>query len=303
MTTGPLISVIIPFLNLERFLAEAVESVLAQSFQDWELILVDDGSSDGSTEIAKRYAERHPGRIRRVEHPGHANLGISASRNLGRRHARGRWIASLDGDDVWLAGKLAEQMEILSRHPEVGLVIGASRYWHGWTGRAEDAAKDRVVAIGAPPDKVYAPPHLLELLYPLAGGAAPSMNTVLVRADVVDRVGGWENSFRVAYEDQAFLTKIYLATPVYVSAACWDLYRQRPGSSMQVDLTGASYNLHRSRFLHWFEEYLRGRELTGTPVWRLTRRALRPYRYPWMSRVERIGRRAIGQLLGAGAPS
>src|ERR1043165_10106697 len=106
---APAVTAITIFLNEEKFLVEAVESVLAQSSQDWELLLVDDGSSDGSTEIARSYAERHPDRIRRLEHPGHANRGMSASRNLGVSQARGRYVGFLDADDVWLPGQLAEQ--------------------------------------------------------------------------------------------------------------------------------------------------------------------------------------------------
>ena len=90
MTSSPEVSVTIIFLDEERFLAEAVESVLAQSYTNWELLLVDDGSTDRSTEIARGYALANPDRIRYLEHPGHANRGMSASRNLGVRSARAR---------------------------------------------------------------------------------------------------------------------------------------------------------------------------------------------------------------------
>ena len=93
---APCVSVITIFLNAERFLAEAIESVLAQSFDNLELILVDDGSTDSSTDIAKRYAGRHEFRIRYLEHPGHANRGMSASRNLGISSATGDFIAFID---------------------------------------------------------------------------------------------------------------------------------------------------------------------------------------------------------------
>src|SRR3954451_25115181 len=84
--TPPRVSVVTPFLNAERFLAEAVDSVLAQTYTDWELLLVDDGSSDGSTEVARNYVGLNPARVRYLEHPGHMNRGTSASRNLGIRH-------------------------------------------------------------------------------------------------------------------------------------------------------------------------------------------------------------------------
>jgi len=98
----PLVSVITIFLDAERFLNEAIESLRAQTYERWELLLVDDGSRDGSSEIAREHAARDPHRIRVLEHAGHANLGMSASRNLGIAHARGDLVALLDADDVYL---------------------------------------------------------------------------------------------------------------------------------------------------------------------------------------------------------
>lgn len=288
---APLISVITPFLNVRPYLAEAIESVLAQSCDDWELILVDDGSDDGSREIARRYRDRHPGRVSLLEHPGRANRGISASRNLGAAAARGEWLAPLDGDDVWFPEKLADQVRIVRAHPEVGLVMGASLYWHSWDGT--DPGRDRVIPVGAPQDMVVAPPRLLGLLYPLRRGAAPSMNTVLVRASVVREVGGWEEQFRTAYEDQALLAKLYLETPAYVASACWDRYRQRADSCMALELSAEGYHEHRRRFLEWFEGYLRARGLAGSECWSELQRALRRYRRPLRDRLARLTRRAM----------
>jgi glycosyltransferase involved in cell wall biosynthesis len=296
MQRAPLFSVITPFMNVGPYLGEAIESVLAQTMDDWELLLVDDGSTDEGSAVARGYAEKHPGRIRVLEHPGHANRGISASRNLGRCHARGRWLASLDGDDVWVPKKLEEQARIVAEHPEVGLVMGSYRMWYSW--KADAQGEDYQIRIGAPQDTVIDPPRLLEFLYPLGQGTSPSMNGVLVRADVAEQVGGWEDSFRNAYEDQAFLTKLYLVTPAYVSSSCWDDYRQRPGSCTEVDLGGEGYDRHRRRYLEWFETYLKERGLVGERAWQDLQRALLPYRHPSMvsraKRVVRVGRRALG---------
>src|SRR5262249_6096994 len=101
VTEHPLVSVVTPFWNARSFIAEAIESVLAQEFQSWELLLVDDGATDGSTDIARDYAGRFPEKIRYLEHEGHANRGSSCARNLGIRDAKGAYIAFLDADDVW----------------------------------------------------------------------------------------------------------------------------------------------------------------------------------------------------------
>src|ERR1043166_2029312 len=129
MDRKPRVSVIMPFLNTERFIQEAIQSVCAQSFDSWELLLVDDGSTDGSTEIALRYAERYPKKVCYVEHRGHQNRGASASRNLGIYYATGEYIALLDADDVRLPQKLERQVPILDSYPEAGMLYGGTQYW------------------------------------------------------------------------------------------------------------------------------------------------------------------------------
>ncbi len=83
MNDRPFVSAIVIFLNENRFLQEAIESIFAQTYDHWELLLVDDGSTDESSDIALRYAERHPEKVRYLEHAGHENRGMSVSRNLG----------------------------------------------------------------------------------------------------------------------------------------------------------------------------------------------------------------------------
>src|SRR5437773_8185120 len=94
----PAVSVVVIFKDAGGFLAEAIASVLAQTFRDWELLLVDDGSTDTSSATARREAELDAGRVRYLDHPGHANRGMSATRNLGLAHARGEFVAFLDAD-------------------------------------------------------------------------------------------------------------------------------------------------------------------------------------------------------------
>ena len=117
LSDKPLVSVIIIFLNAERFLEEAIESVLSQTFANWELLLVDDGSTDGSTEIARSYSENESGKVGYLEHDRHENRGMSASRNLGIRYSKGKHIAFLDSDDVWLPHKLERQVAVLQCPP------------------------------------------------------------------------------------------------------------------------------------------------------------------------------------------
>src|SRR5262245_28935708 len=121
-TENPLVSVVIIFLNAEKFLQEAIASVLTQTYPNWELILVNEGSVDASIDIAMSHARSRPKKIRYFTHEGRVNLGMSASRNLGIENARGTYIAFLDADDVWMPAKLEEQVAILENEPAVAMV-------------------------------------------------------------------------------------------------------------------------------------------------------------------------------------
>ena len=148
------VTVIIIFLNGERYIAEAIDSVLAQTFGDWELLLCDDGTTDGATAIARDYAARYPDKIRYLEHPNHANRGMSATRNLGIRAARGEFVAMLDADDAWMPNKLERQVAILRQHPDVAMCYGPLTLWYSWTGWSKDRGRDFLQTLGVPADQV-----------------------------------------------------------------------------------------------------------------------------------------------------
>jgi glycosyltransferase involved in cell wall biosynthesis len=228
MTTTPQVSVIVIFLNEERFLGAAIESVLAQTFSDWELILVDDGSTDASPAIAAAAAARDPARIRAVAHPGRENRGMSASRNRGLAEARGRYIAFLDGDDVWLPEKLDQQLAVFAANPGVELVYGRTLMWRSWDGSAPDL--DFRYPLGVVPDRSYPPPRLFEVLLRNRAQNPNTGNAIMTRA-LVERVGGFVDSFRGMFEDQVFFAKALLAAPAYVDDRLWLLYRQHEAST------------------------------------------------------------------------
>lgn len=115
------LTVLMPVYNGERFLAEAVESILDQTFTDFEFLIVDDGSSDGSREIIERYAALDN---RIVVLANKENIGLTRSLNRGLDAARGRYLARQDADDVSLPKRLALQVEYLDRHLSTGLVCG-----------------------------------------------------------------------------------------------------------------------------------------------------------------------------------
>jgi glycosyltransferase involved in cell wall biosynthesis len=272
-----LVSVIIGFLNTERFLEEAIESVLDQSYDHWELLLVDDGSTDRSTHIARAHAKTH-GRIRYLDHPNHEYRGISAPRNLGIRHANGSFVAFIDSDDVWLAGKLERQMAIMASRPEAAMVYGINRYWRSWSGDHGADGRDFGMPHGIPSNRLMGLPRLLVLH--LSGKAAvPCTSSVLARRVVVLRVGGFEDAFPGLYEDQVFYAKLCLDHPVFVSSDCDDLYRQHP-ESITATTSGTRVEREaRRRYLHWLAGYLHRRAVADQDLWQALARQI------WLTRT------------------
>jgi len=112
---SPRVSVIIPTYNRAQMLVECLESVISQTFTDYEVIVIDDGSTDDTGELVKPYLDR-------IEYIKHENKGNAAARNSGLDIARGELIAFLDSDDLWLPGKLEREVDYLDGHPDVDMV-------------------------------------------------------------------------------------------------------------------------------------------------------------------------------------
>lgn len=148
MLDQPFVSVIVIFYNAQQFLGEAVASIFQQTYKNWELILVDDGSTDRSTTIAQAYAHQFPKKIRYLDHKSHQNQGMSMSRNLGIRHANGDLIGFLDADDVWLPYKLEQQIELLNHHPEAGMIYGRLLFWYSWDKLTKSQSQDYFCDLG-----------------------------------------------------------------------------------------------------------------------------------------------------------
>lgn len=286
LTCPPLVSVVLIFFNTERFLREAVESVLTQSYPQWELFLVDDGSTDGSSSIAQEYAQQLPLKIRYLEHPGHANQGAAAARNLGLKGAKGRYVAFLDSDDVWLPDKLAQQVNILEAHSDVAMVYGRDQWWYSWDLTAL-GRHDWITELGVAADSVYGPPILLRLS--LASQApTPSPSNLMARLELVQKVGGFEEHFRgiyQLYEDHAFLAKVYLTASVFVANECWIKYRRHSGSCMsQVERSGKR-STAALYYLDWLADYMKKHGIGDEELMRAHRARQFYWRHPFLCRV------------------
>lgn len=280
----PLVSCIIPVWNAEHFLDEAIDSVLGQTYDDWELFLIDDGSTDSSAVIIEDAAAHHPARVSVLCHPGRARRGVTATRNLGIRHARGPYVAFLDADDVWLPTKLHDQVELLEAHPSAAMVYGRTALWRNWETSDGERVADQVTDLRIVADRVIEPPQLVPLF--LRDEAATcTVNSVMIRKDILDEVGGFEESFPDLYEDFVLWIKVAVRWPVFVSGSVWDRYRHHAGNSyLRAEAEGrfdrTRPNPGTGTYLHWVAFHLSNAGVTDRRIWRVLHRRLRPYRHP-----------------------
>ena len=188
----PGVSVIMPAYNVAAYIGEAIESVIAQTFTDWELIIIDDGSPDESGAIADSYAEGDA-RIRVVRQE---NGGLSAARNHGLRVARGELVALLDSDDLWHPSFLAAQVALLQQHPEIDIVTGNAWNLGGWR--------------DGTPWRAYPDPRPQPSLVEILRDEEAVFIMSVVRRRVFDVVEGFDETLR-SNEDYHFWLRAALA--------------------------------------------------------------------------------------------
>jgi glycosyltransferase involved in cell wall biosynthesis len=122
------VSVVIPAYNYARFLGETIQSVLDQTFRDFELIVVDDGSTDNTMEVVSSFKDN------RIQYIYQENGGLSSARNTGIKASKGEYIAFLDSDDIWLPENLELKVKLLDSHPDAGLVCSDAYFFDNNTG-------------------------------------------------------------------------------------------------------------------------------------------------------------------------
>jgi glycosyltransferase involved in cell wall biosynthesis len=141
--TNPRVSIIMPVYNVEAYVAEAIDSVLAQTFREWELIIVDDGGSDSSIDICSRYNDP------RVRVVSQTNRGLAGARNTGILNSRGDYIALLDADDRWVPEKLVLHVIHLDSSPQVGVSFAGSYMIDAEGNRLAQAQRPKTEAVSA----------------------------------------------------------------------------------------------------------------------------------------------------------
>jgi glycosyltransferase involved in cell wall biosynthesis len=241
----PAISVITPFLNVEAYLSAAIESVRTQTFVDWEMILVDDGSSDRSVEIATAAAEDP--RIRLIRSNGR---GAAAARNTGLRIASGRFITFLDGDDLFEPEKFEKDLEVFEAKPEAMATYGPTLWWF-----PEDPRHNWVEPMQRESGRLHMPPKLLDEVILRQRSQVPCICAIMVRREALQSVGGFDEAFQL-YEDQTLLVKLLLRYPAFVTGTPTSRYRQHADSTSARATASGVYDRmkpHPARvsFLEW----------------------------------------------------
>jgi glycosyltransferase involved in cell wall biosynthesis len=269
------VSVVVPFLNADRYLGEAIASVQAQTWSDWEMLLVDDGSTDHSADIAAEAATADP-RVRVLRRPPDAGGSAAAARNLGIREARGEFVAFLDADDVFEPDNLESRLHGFEAHPEVMVVYGPTRWWHPG---AEH--RDWTEGMRREAGRVHQPPKLLNRVVLLQLGHVPCTCGVMVRRRALELTGGFDEAFHL-YEDQTLWVKLMLRFPVYVTSVVGARYRQHASSATARSEASGVYvrtRPHQARvpFLAWVRDHARDAGLADDSVERAVRLAFAPY--------------------------
>jgi glycosyltransferase involved in cell wall biosynthesis len=217
-STRPAVSILTPAFNSAAFITETIESVLGQTWSDFELLIIDDGSTDGTLDVVQAVA-KGDARVKCFSSP---HGGPAAARNAGLEHASGPAFALLDSDDVWEPQYLAEQLSLLHQRPEIGIVSA------------------NVVSRGGPHDgtpfwPITSGTHELRPSDPIAQENAVSVFAVF-RREVVDRIGGFDSRYTGNEDYEFWLRAMNAGFRVLQNRALLGRYRRRPGSVSSDDV-------------------------------------------------------------------
>ncbi|MBI3997032.1 MAG: glycosyltransferase [Candidatus Omnitrophica bacterium] len=232
MPARPLVSVVIPTFNRAAMLREALESVFHQTVKSFEVIVVDDGSTDDTSRVVKSFAHG-------IVYLRQENQGVAAARNSGIKAAKGRYIAFLDSDDLWLPHKLERQIDYLRAHPDVGLL-----YARMWSYRTETPQERRL------------DPHVVARTFAdlVNGPNAITTSTVMMRRECVQVVGLFNPALR-GTEDHEFWLRVARRFSIAFLDEPLAEYR-RHGKSINGDPIGL-YDAYRRLYEIIWREYRR----------------------------------------------
>ena len=213
-SSSPAVSILTPAYNSAKFIRQTLESALRQTFTDFEMIVVDDGSTDDTRRVVESYAAADD-RIRLISQ---SNGGIAAARNRAMSMARGRLFALLDSDDVWLPCYLADQLDIMARHPDIAVLSANAINFGG--------AFNGTPLLATRPRGRIRQVSLLELVT-----VEDSLCILSIfRKEVVDAIGGFDATLRRSEDYDLWLRAAVNGYRIAVNPQPLGLYRRRPDS-------------------------------------------------------------------------
>lgn len=225
-------TVIMPAHNEERYIAEAIESVLEQTWSDFELIILDDGSNDRTLEIAQNFALRDA----RVRVESHANMGIAPTLNKGLALSTSEWVVLMHADDVMMPNRLERQLAFVAQHPELAVASSWIKHIN---------AEGKIIAKGDTPLTTHESVQKLYLSNQLVGISHPA---AMLRKSAVQAVGGYREQFRVNEDIDLWNRLLEHGYKILVQPECLLKYRIHAGSA----------SIARARFicrqLHWVKD-------------------------------------------------
>jgi glycosyltransferase involved in cell wall biosynthesis len=205
----PLVSVIVPVYNAAKFLRETLESILGQTYTTFEIIAVNDGSTDSSLKILEEYAHQ-------IQCIHQENQGVAIARNVGVEWSLGSYVAFCDADDIWFPRKLEWQMDIVKRHPCVGVVAGFME-------KIDELG--RTLDSGQKPSDLYDQPRNLKQVLLMEGNLI-GMSTSLIRKEIFQEIGGFQPGNKdLKAEDYDLWIRAAGKTKIYLSSKYVGQYR------------------------------------------------------------------------------
>lgn len=249
--TEPLVSVLMVNRNHEDTLAEAITSVLSQTHQNLRLIIVDDGSTDGSVAVAEAFLADP-----RVElHALPKNVHICAATNIGLELVSGEWLARIDSDDVWYPNRLERQLEVLAQHPGQEICFA----WADWIDESGNDIRDQVAALAQSCDAAFATQREWLRKFYYEGNCLPH-SSVLIRTSLVREVGGFDLAYRQLHDFDYWVrvakTRNILVVPERLIAMRHFTEAQNEGrnsSDQSLDNVTRTFNEYADIRAHFFE--------------------------------------------------
>jgi len=247
----PKISIITPLYNGLKTLEETADSVFIQDFKDWEWIFFDDGSKDGTQELAKKYEKEFPGRIFYYEHSQNRNYGTAYTRNRAVEKSKGEIISFIDQDDIWFKNRLSSQLKLLDKSDDCAMIWGPCLYWY-----KEREFKQPVGYRGSGlRTGLYQPPEFIEIfLSDLRGTPLPGAS--LVKRKCFDAVKGYDESIKGS-EDITLWLKLANVFTIYYEDEILVKYRRHQDSTLSVARGSGEMDKWDLDFYKWVINFLK----------------------------------------------